>query len=159
MNNLACHHQQVSWPAAQQALRDIRTRVFMDEQHVSAQDEWDGLDETAMHFLTHLDDGQAIATARVLVETDTQGRPLYHIGRVAVLKAYRGQGVGRTLMVYVMNWCLHQSPDARLYLHAQTARVAFYQHLGFVPQGTEFMDAGIPHITMWYGRVHQEPLP
>ena len=150
MNKAACKHQQVFWSDAEAVLRHIRTRVFMDEQQVSAADEWDGQDETAIHFLTSLDNGQAIATARVLVEADAAGESLYHIGRVAMLRDYRQEGVGRALMAYVIDWCMQQSSSARLYLHAQTSRTAFYQYLGFVPQGTEFMDAGIPHITMWY---------
>jgi predicted GNAT family N-acyltransferase len=150
MNNTACKHQQVFWSDAETVLRDIRMRVFMDEQQVSAADEWDGQDETAIHFLTYLDNDQPIATARVLVEADEAGESLYHIGRVAVLEDYRQQGIGRSLMAYVIGWCIQQSSTARLYLHAQTSRTAFYKYLGFVPQGTEFMDAGIPHITMWY---------
>lgn len=150
MNNSLFIHQKVCWEDAKEPLRHIRTRVFMEEQQVSAMDEWDGQDETATHFLTCLDNRLAIATARVLLETGGSEAPLYHIGRVAVLKEYRQQNVGRSLMAYVIGWCLDQSPEARLYLHAQTSRMAFYKHLGFVPQGTEFVDAGIPHITMWY---------
>ncbi len=150
MNNRAFFHQRVYWEDAEERLRHIRTRVFMDEQQVSPIEEWDGQDETAVHFLTCLNDGSAIATARVLLEADAEGEPLCHIGRVAVLKNYRRQHVGRSLMSYVVGWCREQRSSAGLYLHAQTSRISFYKHLGFVPQGTEFMDAGIPHITMWY---------
>lgn len=146
-------HQPVLWETDQDVLRHIRTLVFMDEQQVSASDEWDGQDATAIHFLTRLADGKAVATARVISEKNTAGQPVYHIGRVAVLREHRQQGVGRSLMRYVIDWCQNQSSDAGMYLHAQTSRTAFYRHLGFVPQGTEFMDAGIPHITMWYRPV------
>lgn len=153
MSNSSFYHQAVRWKDAEDTLRHIRTRVFMDEQQVSAADEWDGQDDAAVHFLTRLEDGRAVATARVLLEAEASIN-CYHIGRVAVLPEYRQQCVGRSLMAYVVNWCLDHSPDAPLYLHAQITRIAFYKHLGFVPQGTEFMDAGIPHITMWYRR-HQ----
>lgn len=140
---------QVNWQAAEPVLRSIRTQVFMDEQHVSAADEWDGLDDTAMHFLAQWQ-SVAIGTARVLVENPTENHPVFHIGRVAVLQQYRAQGVGRELMRHVIHWCRRESSVATIYLHAQTSRIRFYEHLGFVAQGTEFMDAGIPHRTMWY---------
>jgi len=136
---------QVSWQDAQQALSLLRTSVFIHEQGVSAADEWDGKDATASHFLVSDNHGKAIGCARLLHE------PLhFHIGRVAILQAYRNQGIGRQLMRAIIALCQQQHPSYPIYLHAQTQRISFYQHLNFVSQGEIFMDAGIPHIEMWY---------
>ena len=70
-------------------LTQIRTRVFVDEQQVPLADEWDGLDQTATHFLIE-QNGQAIGCARLLIDQAT-GAPQFHIGRVAVLKECRGK--------------------------------------------------------------------
>lgn len=150
MNNPDYTVNHVTWAKAQRELMSIRTEVFVQEQQVPENDEWDGEDEDATHFLVCAVEHQVIATARVLTEQDATGKELYHIGRVAVRKPWRGQGVGRELMRVAIKWCLHQNADAELYLHAQLTRKNFYEHLGFVPQGAEFMDAGIPHIAMWY---------
>jgi predicted GNAT family N-acyltransferase len=134
-----------NWHEHKQALREIRDLVFIQEQKVPVADEWDHKDEAATHFLVSTPDGKAIACARLLIEDDN-----FHIGRVAVLAEHRQQAVGRRLMQFVLAWCAQQNPAYKIYLHAQTSRIAFYEHLGFSPQGDVFMDAGIPHIEMWH---------
>jgi predicted GNAT family N-acyltransferase len=136
------------WQSHQQALREIRERVFIQEQQVPIADEWDDNDETATHFLAITNAGNAVACARLLVETHAN-QTLCHIGRVAVLAEYRQQGIGRELMMAVIAYCKHAQPNYKIYLHAQTTRQAFYEHLGFAACGEVFMDAGIPHIEMW----------
>jgi len=138
-----------TWAADENALRDIRTRVFMREQQVSAEDEWDSQDETATHFVVLNRTDEAIGCARLLLE-DSQGSPVFHIGRVAILSAYRSQGIGTELMRYILAHCKNANPHAAIYLYAQTTRQHFYEQLHFITQGEEFMDAGIPHIAMWY---------
>ncbi len=136
---------QTTWQTHRESLRQIRDVVFIHEQQVTIADEWDDKDETAIHFLVTTTQGDAIGCARLLVEEN-----LLHIGRVAVLGEYREHGIGRQLMQFVLVWCAQYHPDFKIYLHAQTTRIAFYKHLGFVAQGNVFMDAGIPHIEMWY---------
>ena len=133
-----------NWERDQPALCMIRRIAFIEEQQVDVADEWDDKDETAIHFLVEAQQ-KAIACARLLIEGD-----LYHIGRVAVLKEYRHQKIGRQLMQFILAWCQQQNPEYKIYLHAQTSRVRFYEYLGFVTEGEVFMDAGIEHIEMWY---------
>lgn len=121
----------------------------MQEQQVSAEDEWDDHDKTATHFLVMNNEGEAIGCARLLVE-DQQEIKLFHIGRVAILRANRAQGIGTELMRYILNYCQHADNQTAIYLHAQTARRKFYEQLEFIAISNEFMDAGIPHIAMWY---------
>ena len=120
----------------------------MEEQQVSAADEWDGLDESATHFLI-LDQNNAIGCARLLTE-EHKGPPCFHIGRVAVLKPWRGKGLGIALMRFIIRYCRKLAPGNRIYLHAQCERQGFYETLGFIAEGDMFMDAGIPHISMSY---------
>ncbi len=133
------------WQTHSQALAQIRIQVFIEEQQVPVAEEWDGLDETATHFLV-IKDTQAIACARLLIDTH-QGKVHFHIGRVAVLKPYRAQGIGHALIEFVLKFCRDKA-DHPVYLHAQTERQRFYEQLGFAARGVVFMDAGIPHITM-----------
>ena len=118
----------------------------MLEQGVSAADEWDGSDKTAMHFVLNTPTAP-IACARLLQHTD--GR--HQIGRMAVLKHYRKQGYGRQLIQAIIDHHLnadkHPSP---LFLHAQLQALDFYKREGFIEQGEEFLDAEIVHKTMIY---------
>lgn len=141
-----------SWQLHHADLTKIRTEVFMQEQQVSAADEWDGLDEQALHFVALSENGAAIGCARLLIEPASDAsekNPLYHIGRVAILKDFRNQGVGHQLMQSVLAYCKLTAPENCVYLHAQTERRQFYEKLGFIAEGDEFMDAGIPHISMY----------
>jgi predicted GNAT family N-acyltransferase len=133
------------WSTNAKSLSWIRRKVFIEEQGVSEDDEWDQQDPDAIHFLVENTNGKAIGCARVLVEDDNH----YHIGRVAILTEHRNQKIGRQLMQFILAWC-QQYPDHHIYLHAQTTRVKFYEHLGFVTQGDVFMDAGIEHLEMRY---------
>lgn len=134
------------WQTDRESLEQIRRLVFIEEQNVSLEDEWDDQDESAIHFLAINNQSKAVACARVLQEQDK----LYHIGRVAVLAEFRNQGIGRKLMQFVIDWCREKNPENDIYLHAQTTRIQFYKYLGFKIHGHVFMDAGIEHIEMWY---------
>lgn len=147
-----CSFTRVDWADAREDLCRIRTAVFMLEQKVAAADEWDGLDEQAVHFLVHTGSEQPIATARILREVDTKNLR-FHIGRVAVLRDFRNHGIGHRLMEEIIAWCHAQDTEAKIYLHAQTSRRNFYKSLGFCPQGNEFMDAGIPHVYMIHASI------
>lgn len=120
---------------------DIRRKVFVDEQKVDMAEEYDGLDRHALHALAYVD-GRAVGTLRLLRDGDT-GK----VGRFAVLREYRGRGVGRALL----DWVIRVSPSLglrKLALHAQTHAAAFYEKAGFRVCGPEFMEAGIPHVPM-----------
>ncbi len=121
-----------------EAVRLIRQQVFVDEQQVPAELEWDAADASATHFLMFMEQ-QPIGTARLL----SDGR----IGRVAILAAGRGQGLGRRLMLAVMQHA-QEAGMTRLTLSAQTHATNFYQRLGFVVCSDVYLDAGIPHQDM-----------
>lgn len=122
------------------ALRSIRQQVFIDEQKVAPDLEWDEDDAVATHFLLTLQ-GQPMGTARLL--------PSGRIGRVALLPAARGKGLGRELMLAVMQHAQHQGIH-QLELSAQTHALGFYQQLGFEVCSDTYLDAGIPHQSMRY---------
>lgn len=135
--------QQLGWQEGKTALQDIRRRVFIEEQQVPAELEWDHEDLGAAHFLLTQEDGQALACARLLASGQ--------IGRMAVLAPYRAQGLGRQLLTFVIDWASqHGYPP--LFLHAQNHAITFYETMGFVVEGDEFIDAGIPHHTMNFQR-------
>jgi len=128
-----------SWQQDNSALRYLRETVFMKEQQVPEELEWDGLDENATHLLAEDETGQPIATARML----SNG----HIGRVAVLNSWRRQGVGSAIMRFCLELARKQGLS-QVDLDAQLEAISFYTHLGFAAEGEVFMDAGIPHRHM-----------
>lgn len=131
--------QRPSWAEAGAALGAIRSQVFIEEQGVPRELEWDGLDEDAEHLLAVDADGQPIGCARVLAGG--------HIGRMAVLPPWRGRGVGRALLERSIALCRRRG-DPLLILNAQVQVTGFYARAGFIAVGREFMDAGIPHRRM-----------
>ena len=126
------------WEALGSAASEIRRIVFIDEQSVPQDEEWDGMDSECQHFLAQLD-GQAVGTARLL--------PDGHIGRVAVLAEARGTGIGVLLMRAAIEAARHAG-HSQVVLSSQVHALAFYERLGFVAYGDEFLDAGIPHREM-----------
>lgn len=141
----------VDWRTHAQELSRIRREVFIEEQRVPQSEEWDGLDESAIHFLA-VRDKNAVGCARLLIENHAS-QTRFHIGRVAVVKSSRQQGIGRLLMQCVLDYC-HAHAPYPIFLNAQTERRRFYEYLGFIAKGNEFIDAGIPHISMhWQPEV------
>lgn len=126
------------WEQLEKDAKLIREQVFIQEQGIAPEDEWDDLDATVLHFIVY-DCERPIATARLL--------PQHSVGRVAVLLSYRKQGVGKILMQYIIDYARQQNLPY-LKLSAQTYVTAFYEALGFVVQGEEYLDCGIPHIDM-----------
>lgn len=131
--------EQTRWQDNEAALRMIRETVFMREQQVPEELEWDGLDGNALHLLARDRRGNPIATARMLEDG--------HIGRVAVLSLWRGHGIGRAMMQCLLQIATERSLHT-VHLDAQAEAVPFYQRLGFTVYGELFMDAGIPHRHM-----------
>jgi len=133
------HIAEASWAEHKKDLIRIRTEVFINEQLVPPDLEWDGYDQSCWHVLAQTTDGEAIGTGRMLYDG--------HIGRMAVLPEFRNKGVGSALLTALLNIARHQSIH-EVFLHAQTSAIAFYQKHGFIITSDEFMDAGIPHVTM-----------
>lgn len=123
----------------------IREAVFVQEQNVPLALEMDEYDATATHFLLRDDAGTPLATARLL---DKNGAA--KIGRVAVLKPFRGRGLGLVLMRAVLDDARRRG-FAEVVLDSQTYAIPFYERLGFAAEGEEFDDAGIPHFRMRRG--------
>ena len=131
----------VRTPADRAACYAIRKTVFVEEQAVPLHLELDEYDDVAAHFLLR-DGDAALATARML---DKHG--LAKIGRVAVLREARGRGLGLVLMRAVLDEARRQGFREAV-LDSQTYAIPFYERLGFVAEGDEFDDAGIPHYLM-----------
>ncbi|HUF80418.1 MAG TPA: GNAT family N-acetyltransferase [Burkholderiales bacterium] len=140
----------VYWTASEKILRALRTTVFVEEQGVPAELEWDGLDEHAYHVIAYSPEREPIGTGRLLQDG--------HIGRIAVLKEWRGMGVGKALLGMLLVIANKMGYD-EVKLHAQTQALEFYLRRGFVAQGEEFMEAGIPHILMTRETADQTSWP
>lgn len=128
-----------AWPGDEASIRAIREQVFVREQQVPAELEWDGKDADCVHLLAYDMDGKAVGTARMQADG--------HIGRMAVLADWRGQGIGGALLqMLIERAAAHQL--AEVFLHAQTQAAGFYHQHGFIAVGDEFEEAGIPHVRM-----------
>ncbi|RCV54515.1 GNAT family N-acetyltransferase [Marinitenerispora sediminis] len=119
----------------------IRGAVFVAEQRVPVEEEWDDRDLDADHFLALLD-GVPTGAGRLAVDGD-EGL----LGRLAVLPEARGTGVGAALVRAIERRAAERGLRA-VELHAQTHALDFYARLGYTAYGAEFMDAGIPHRHM-----------
>lgn len=137
------------------AIRAVREPVFLVEQNVPPELEWDELDPLSRHVLARDFDGRPIGTGRLT--------PEQRIGRMAVLATWRGKGVGEAMLMRLLD----QARDLgypQIELHAQTHAIPFYARAGFVAEGDEFMEAGIAHRVMRIGlqpraAIPRKPLP
>lgn len=128
----------VAWKEAHSHLRSIRTPVFIEEQHVEPDFEWDELDEAAVHLLA-LIDNQAIGCLRII--------DYKKIGRMAVLKPWRGLGIGSALLTQAIEICRQHSSQS-IFLSAQTHAIVFYIKAGFKAISQEYTDVNIAHVDM-----------
>lgn len=126
----------------QQLIKSIRETVFIIEQSVPIELEWDELDAHCTHCLVNNAKGISVATARLHLTS-----PNAHIGRMAVLKPYRQQGVGMLMLTKLLEYAQEKAVK-KIFINAQTTAMAFYQRTGFVTIGEQFDDAGIPHYKM-----------
>ncbi|WP_148863054.1 GNAT family N-acetyltransferase [Marinobacter fonticola] len=131
-----------SWQLAPSSVGDIRQRVFIDEQGVPPELEWDDTDEISDHYLAVLPDNTPVAVARLVPSVMDVGR----IGRMAVLREHRGQGYGDQLLRHLVAEAAPQYDE--LWLSAQEYAIAFYEQAGFHVCSTPYDDAGIPHVDM-----------
>ena len=129
----------VDWNEHRKELSEIRRKVFIEEQHVPEELEWDEFDAISFHVLALDLNNHPIATGRL--------KPDGQIGRMAVLKEWRNLDVGRALLETLLNYAIESGID-KVYLHAQITAIGFYKNAGFSINSKEFMDAGIPHKTM-----------
>ncbi|TCV86699.1 GNAT family N-acetyltransferase [Sulfurirhabdus autotrophica] len=131
--------KEVSWQFASLSLREIRSEVFIMEQGVPEALEWDGLDNGCTHLLAITPDNIPVGTVRLLADG--------HIGRMAVKRTWRNKGVGKALLLRIMEVARIQGIKVAM-LNAQTTARGFYEKFGFRAEGNEFLDAGIPHYKM-----------
>lgn len=131
------------WAGLAADARALRTEVFLQEQQIPLELEWDGADDAAVHAVAYNRLGVPVATGRLLQQASGVGR----IGRMAVTRLLRGAGVGQAVLQALIQAAL-QRGDHTVVLHAQRSAQGFYARAGFVPQGDEFEEAGIAHIEM-----------
>jgi predicted GNAT family N-acyltransferase len=132
----------LEWPQAQAEAQRIRFTVFVHEQLVPAELEMDEHDADCIHALaywTDASDVQAIGTGRLL--------PDGHIGRMAVLKEWRGHGAGRALLRALIG-AARRRGDRDVVLNSQVHALGFYSAEGFEAEGPVYEEAGIPHQVM-----------
>lgn len=121
------------------AIHKVRHQVFIVEQGIPADLEWDDRDAACHHVLATDARHMTIGTGRL----DPEGR----IGRMAVLPAWRSHGVGRALLAALLNLARAQG-HVKVVVHAQRIVADFYRKAGFREQGRPFMEAGIEHVKM-----------
>lgn len=120
----------------------LRYEVFVSEQKVPEEMEIDAYDEIAHHLLVRDGNQNSVGTMRIIIQ-DRVGK----IGRVAVARNYRRQGVGTEMMLKALAYCRALQLES-VTLDSQSYITSFYAHLGFVAEGEPFLDAGIPHVRM-----------
>ena len=128
-----------NWSRVRQHAQLVRFEVFVQEQHVPADEELDEDDEHCVHAVAYTQDGLPIGTGRLL--------PNAHIGRMAVLTSYRGRGVGSRLLTALIEEARRRNFH-EVALAAQLHAQGFYRAHGFVAEGGVYLDAGIEHVTM-----------
>jgi predicted GNAT family N-acyltransferase len=136
-----CAIRETDWAHDAGHLSAIRRAVFIDEQGVPEALEWDEHDAGAVHLLATRVDGTPIGCARLLADG--------HIGRMAVLPAWRGRGVGRALLAAAIQ-AAQAHGHTTLRLSAQIHAAGFYADAGFVAEGEAYEEAGIPHVAMQF---------
>ena len=127
------------WNEDKTALSEIRRKVFIEEQNVPEELEWDDFDQDCIHVLVTNENNKPVACGRLKADG--------HIGRMAVLKEHRKTGIGTLILNELLNHA-EILPIKKVYLHAQTTAIKFYEKQGFKVNSEEFMDANIPHKSM-----------
>jgi YbgC/YbaW family acyl-CoA thioester hydrolase len=131
------------WDELGRDAKAIRTEVFVEEQKIPADMEWDAADAGGIHAVAYNRFGRALATGRLLQHVPGVAK----IGRMAVGRAVRGSGVGRHVLDALMR-AARARGDREAVLHAQSSAANFYARAGFSARGPEFDEAGIPHVEM-----------
>ena len=145
MENTTYSISLAEWHVDYAALSQIRFTVFVREQGVPPELELDEADANAslvVHAVARDADGNAIATARMLLDSSAP-----RVGRMAVLRQWRGHGVGKALLDFFCKYA-KQHGYQTVRLNSQTHATPFYYKQGFLSHGSEFIEAGIPHLEM-----------
>lgn len=132
-----------AWSDWHEQARAVRQMVFIEEQAIPPEMEWDEVDEIAKHAVITNRMGQGLATGRLLQEDRNAAR----IGRMAVVPMLRGVGLGRQVLMALVAEAQLQG-DSSVRLSAQLSALGFYRRAGFVPEGDPFDEVGIPHQSM-----------
>ena len=146
MNARVFKVESVDYASGLAELRAVRETVFVQEQQVPIEEEWDALDPLCRHVIARDEAGLPIGTGRLT--------PEHKIGRMAVLGDWRGQGVGDAMLAALMAEARNLGWPS-VSLNAQVSAEAFYSRQGFIPYGERFWEAGIEHQSM--RRVLQGP--
>jgi YbgC/YbaW family acyl-CoA thioester hydrolase len=133
-----------NWAELGEHAQRLRTEVFVEEQRIPKELEWDAADATAVHAVAYNRLGRALATGRLLTHEPGTSK----IGRMAVERTLRGGRLGRDVLLALME-AARARGDAEVLLHAQRSAEGFYERLGFSVIGEPFEEAGIPHVTMF----------
>lgn len=142
----------VRWEKAEEEIRKIRNSVFVEEQGVPADLEWDGVDKDCFHVMAYDEHSSPIGTGRIHInnlvdEVSGDTVRVGHIGRIAVLKHWRNFGVGGALLVYLVHIAEAQRLES-VFLNSQEHLQGFYENRKFTREGNVFDEAGMPHVRM-----------
>ena len=129
------------WDEAKSQVMPIRHEVFIKEQEVPEELEWDEFDQDALHAIVKKDQ-EVIGTARLIIDKANA-----RIGRMAIQREYREQGIGQKLLSILIQTAKEKGAQESI-LHAQVHAIAFYAKADFEPNGPIFDEAGIPHVEM-----------
>lgn len=133
------------WSVDEALLSQIRFTVFVREQGIPPELEIDVADADTtrvLHAIARDENGVAIGTGRMIIDGTVPS-----IGRMAVLRSWRGKGVGKAILEFFCQYA-KQRGDTDVRIHSQTHATPFYYRQGFLSQGSEFIEAGIPHLEM-----------
>jgi len=140
MNKLTI--KKVSTPQELSDARKVRRQVFIEEQGIKREVEFDGLDQNSDHLIAY-NNNIPVGTARIRYKNDVQAK----LERMAVLKPYRGRGIGKEIAKASLKLA-ETKGTLEVVLNAQQSARGFYEKLGFQQEGEPFEEAGIPHIAM-----------
>ena len=132
-----------AWDTLGREAGAIRKQVFVDEQGIPAELEWDAADAVCLHAVAYNRLGLPLATGRLLEHEPGTSK----IDRMAVLAAMRGSRVGRAVLDALMQ-AARARGDRQVLLHAQSAAAGFYRRAGFEVQGAGFEEAAMAHLAM-----------
>ena len=132
-----------AWTALEQQAARVRTAVFVQEQGIPADVEWDLADLTALHAVATNGLGQVVGTARLV----RQAAPVARVGRMAVTRELRGAGLGQQLL-RALEAAAAARGDSEMMLHAQQSAQGFYERMGYAARGPVFEEVGISHVEM-----------
>ena len=130
---------QTNWQLDEELIKSVRTPVFVQEQQVPYEIDFDSNDAMAVHWLALNENDVPVGTARLLGDG--------HFGRMAVIKVYRNQGIGRSILQTAMDYANSVGMKS-VYLNSQLQAKSFYEALGFKEYGDVFLEASIEHISM-----------